>query len=120
MMPVAINTLRWPKSRQRALLLIDLDPIASAPTGYHPFVLISPTRGGLLRDRDRGGAAGLVVIENCGWPMASVNMVGAWRTRQRVFPATEQTRFAADSLLEGAGFELPVPVRQAKLTRSCR
>jgi hypothetical protein len=25
-----------------------------------------------------------------------------------------------DSLLEGDGFELPVPVRQAKLTRSCR
>ena len=29
-------------------------------------------------------------------------------------------RFAADSLLEGSGFELSVPVRQAKLTRSCR
>ena len=29
-------------------------------------------------------------------------------------------RFARDSLLEGDGFELPVPVRQAKLTRSCR
>jgi hypothetical protein len=29
-------------------------------------------------------------------------------------------RFALDSLLEGSGFELPVPVRQAKLTRSCR
>ena len=25
-----------------------------------------------------------------------------------------------DSLLEGDGFELPVPVRQAKLTRSCQ
>ena len=25
-----------------------------------------------------------------------------------------------DSPLEGSGFELPVPVRQAKLTRSCR
>jgi hypothetical protein len=29
-------------------------------------------------------------------------------------------RFATDSALEGDGFELPVPVRQAKLTRSCR
>jgi hypothetical protein len=28
--------------------------------------------------------------------------------------------FAVDSPLEGNGFELPVPVRQAKLTRSCR
>src|ERR1700730_12289050 len=31
-----------------------------------------------------------------------------------------RSKFAADSLLEGDGFELPVPVRQAKLTRSCR
>jgi hypothetical protein len=29
-------------------------------------------------------------------------------------------KFALDSSLEGNGFELPVPVRQAKLTRSCR
>jgi hypothetical protein len=29
-------------------------------------------------------------------------------------------RFARDSPLEGDGFELPVPVRQAKLTRSSR
>ena len=29
-------------------------------------------------------------------------------------------RFAPDSPLEGDGFELPVPVRQAKLTRFCR
>ena len=29
-------------------------------------------------------------------------------------------KFAVDSLLEGDGFELPVPVRQAKLTRFCR
>ena len=29
-------------------------------------------------------------------------------------------KFAMDSLLEGDGFELPVPVRQAKLTRFCR
>jgi hypothetical protein len=29
-------------------------------------------------------------------------------------------RFAPDSPLEGDGFELSVPVRQAKLTRSCR
>jgi hypothetical protein len=29
-------------------------------------------------------------------------------------------KFAPDSLLEGDGFELPVPVRQAKLTRFCR
>jgi hypothetical protein len=29
-------------------------------------------------------------------------------------------KFAHDSLLEGDGFELPVPVRQAKLTRFCR
>jgi hypothetical protein len=29
-------------------------------------------------------------------------------------------RFACDSPLEGDGFELPVPVRQAKLTRFCR
>jgi hypothetical protein len=28
--------------------------------------------------------------------------------------------FVADSLLEGSGFKLTVPVRQAKLTRSCR
>jgi hypothetical protein len=31
-----------------------------------------------------------------------------------------KVRFAQDSPLEGNGFELPVPVRQAKLTRSCR
>ena len=31
-----------------------------------------------------------------------------------------RTEFAADSPLEGAGFEPSVPVRQAKLTRSCR
>jgi hypothetical protein len=30
------------------------------------------------------------------------------------------TWFAQDSLQEGSGFELSVPVRQAKLTRSCR
>src|SRR5215471_19393363 len=29
-------------------------------------------------------------------------------------------RFAPDSPLEGTGFEISVPVRQAKLTRSCR
>ena len=29
-------------------------------------------------------------------------------------------RFTTDSPLEGDGFELPVPVRQAKLARSCR
>jgi hypothetical protein len=29
-------------------------------------------------------------------------------------------KFAIDSPLEGSGFELPVPVRQAKLTRSSR
>ena len=29
-------------------------------------------------------------------------------------------KFAVDYLLEGAGFELSVPVRQAKLTRFCR
>ena len=34
--------------------------------------------------------------------------------------ASAGVKFAADSLLEGDGFELPVPVRQAKLTRSCR
>jgi len=32
----------------------------------------------------------------------------------------EEVRFAHDSPLEGSGFELSVPVRQAKLTRSCR
>ena len=32
----------------------------------------------------------------------------------------KRNRKFADSLLEGGGFELPVPVRQAKLTRSCR
>ena len=31
-----------------------------------------------------------------------------------------RSEFAPDSPLEGDGFELPVPVRQAKLTRSCR
>jgi hypothetical protein len=31
-----------------------------------------------------------------------------------------KVRFAPDSPLEGDGFELPVPVRQAKLTRFCR
>ena len=31
-----------------------------------------------------------------------------------------QIEFATDSPLEGNGFELSVPVRQAKLTRSCR
>jgi hypothetical protein len=34
--------------------------------------------------------------------------------------AIAQSRFAADSLLEGAAFEPLVPVRQAKLTWSCR
>jgi hypothetical protein len=33
---------------------------------------------------------------------------------------SEEVRFAMDSPLEGDGFELLVPVRQAKLTRSCR
>jgi hypothetical protein len=37
----------------------------------------------------------------------------------REVPA-DQLRFAPDSPLEGDGFELPVPVRQAKLTRFCR
>ena len=32
----------------------------------------------------------------------------------------DQAGFAYDSSLERDGFELPVPVRQAKLTRSCR
>jgi hypothetical protein len=32
----------------------------------------------------------------------------------------QEIEFARDSPLEGDGFELPVPVRQAKLTRSCR
>ena len=35
-------------------------------------------------------------------------------------PRSEEVGFAHDSALEGDGFELPVPVRQAKLTRSCR
>ena len=39
---------------------------------------------------------------------ASANATG-WRNRK-----------FADSPLEGSGFELSVPVRQAKLTRSCR
>jgi hypothetical protein len=40
-----------------------------------------------------------------------------------VFPmgcCPPKVRFAVDSPLEGDGFELPVPVRQAKLTRSSR
>ena len=37
-----------------------------------------------------------------------------WRTSPR------SPWFAQDSPQEGSGFELPVPVRQAKLTRSCR
>jgi hypothetical protein len=36
----------------------------------------------------------------------------------RRIPARD--RFAPDSPLEGSGFELLVPVRQAKLARSCR
>ena len=32
----------------------------------------------------------------------------------------QEIGFASDSPLEGNGFELPVPVRQAKLTRFCR
>ena len=32
----------------------------------------------------------------------------------------QEIEFAPDSPLEGDGFELPVPVRQAKLTRSSR
>src|SRR6516162_4957801 len=31
-----------------------------------------------------------------------------------------QAKLARSSLLEGDGFDLPVPVRQAKLARSCR
>jgi hypothetical protein len=37
----------------------------------------------------------------------------------RLADATGNRKFV-DSPLEGAGFELSVPVRQAKLTRSCR
>jgi hypothetical protein len=44
-----------------------------------------------------------------------------WQPRRaRASPRYEEVRFAMDSPLEGDGFELPVPVRQAKLTRSCR
>ena len=35
-------------------------------------------------------------------------------------PNFNREEFAPDSPLEGGGFELPVPVRQAKLARSCR
>ena len=43
----------------------------------------------------------------------------------QILPATarmmaREVKFVTDSPLEGDGFELPVPVRQAKLTRSCR
>jgi hypothetical protein len=35
-------------------------------------------------------------------------------------PVCRRVHVLHDSSLEGNGFELPVPVRQAKLTRSCR
>jgi hypothetical protein len=41
----------------------------------------------------------------------------AWQIFSRLI---QEVRFALDSPVEGTGFELPVPVRQAKLTRSCR
>jgi hypothetical protein len=49
---------------------------------------------------------------------------GAQGERLRPPPAhaasPQGVEFAPDSPLEGDGFELPVPVRQAKLTRFCR
>jgi hypothetical protein len=43
----------------------------------------------------------------------------------QILPATArmmapEVKFVTDSPLEGTGFEPSVPVRQAKLTRSCR
>ena len=47
-----------------------------------------------------------------------VSLRSAWVIRWRAQFLRE--KFARDSALEGDGFELPVPVRQAKLTRFCR
>jgi len=49
----------------------------------------------------------------------NASMEGA-RGSQEAGCRSRGVEFAPDSPLEGSGFELPVPVRQAKLTRFCR
>ena len=49
-----------------------------------------------------------------------VSYSGSRRAIRSALAIIERDREFVDSPLEGAGFELLVPVRQAKLTRSCR
>jgi acetyl-CoA acetyltransferase len=52
---------------------------------------------------------------------ASITVDDVLNSRMIAYPfRLLQCCLALDSPLEGDGFELPVPVRQAKLTRSCR
>jgi hypothetical protein len=56
------------------------------------------------------------------WSSSTTMCAPVFRARMRLTVAGEweEVRFALDSPVEGDGFELPVPVRQAKLTRFCR
>src|ERR1700730_3697294 len=58
-----------------------------------------------------------LLIRHQGEPALALGVVRRQAAREFASP---KVRFAMDSPLEGDGFELPVPVRQAKLTRFCR
>jgi len=79
---------------------------------------IDPSHGGIavatLNEAEYFSKRGLTDIQCavCISPVPIVGQVWIWMIL-RMPPAP-------DSPLEGNGFELPVPVRQAKLTRSCR
>jgi len=80
--------------------------------------------------RPRGDPAGefddRVATTSCTSAEASTTSQGSAVPSARAQPLVlkgrrlERNRKFVDSPLEGDGFELPVPVRQAKLTRSCR
>ncbi|HEX3521083.1 MAG TPA: hypothetical protein VHT52_03250 [Stellaceae bacterium] len=77
--------------------------------------LLQLTAGGVDWVPTRDLPRELLIAANKGRFGAGRRPAYAARTRDGA-----STGFAVHSPLEGNGFELPVPVRQAKLTRSCR
>src|ERR1700719_3850909 len=71
-----------------------------------------------LRERLRGPPS-VSLLPHIGGIKRMPTKNGPGDRPRRAIPRS-QVRFALDSPPEGDGFELPVPVRQAKLTRSCR
>jgi hypothetical protein len=83
------------------------------------FIAFSPRRPFPDKKRNRIGQ-GWRDIDNHNQEARCLQADSDTRKSMLAGPRSEEVGFAHDSALERAGFELPVPVRQAKLTRSCR